>query len=389
MRITDIREQTGALQTSMRNAFIDFSQMTVSLVAVVTDVVREGKPVVGYGFNANGRYAQGGILRERLIPRILAAEPDTLIDETGDNIDPFAVFTAMMTNEKPGGHGDRAIAVAALDMAVWDAVAKIAQVPLWKMLADRFNGGKSDGRVLVYPGGGYYYPDGNLGKLRDEMQSYLDDGYTIVKMKIGAADLATDLKRIETVIDVVDGDGGRLAVDANGKFDLETAIAYAKGMTPYGLFWYEEAGDPLDYALQAELANHYDGPFATGENLFSHQDIRNLLRYGGLDAAKDWIMPDPALAMGLTEGLKIIEAAEQTGWPRRRIVLHGGTQLALAMSAGLQLGGTETYPLMFQPYGGFADGTPIDKGYATLPDLPGLGIEGKSRLYEVMKPLGE
>ncbi|MBC8158414.1 MAG: mandelate racemase, partial [Alphaproteobacteria bacterium] len=315
MRITDIREQTGALQTSMRNAFIDFSQMTVSLVAVVTDVVREGKPVVGYGFNANGRYAQGGILRERLIPRILAAEPDTLIDETGDNIDPFAVFTAMMTNEKPGGHGDRAIAVAALDMAVWDAVAKIAQVPLWKMLADRFNGGKSDGRVLVYPGGGYYYPDGNLGKLRDEMQSYLDDGYTIVKMKIGAADLATDLKRIETVIDVVDGDGGRLAVDANGKFDLETAIAYAKGMTPYGLFWYEEAGDPLDYALQAELANHYDGPFATGENLFSHQDIRNLLRYGGLDAAKDWIMPDPALAMGLTEGLKIIEAAEQTGWP--------------------------------------------------------------------------
>ncbi len=389
MRIIDIREQTGALQTTMRNAFIDFSQMTVSLVAVVTDVVRDGKPVVGYGFNANGRYGQGGILRERLIPRILAADPDTLIDETGDNIDPFAVFTAMMTNEKPGGHGDRAVAVAALDMAVWDAVAKIAQVPLWKLLSDRFNGGKSDGRVLVYPGGGYYYPDGNLGKLRDEMQSYLDDGYTIVKMKIGAADLATDLKRIETVIDVVGGDGGRLAVDANGKFDLDTAIAYAHGMKPYGLFWYEEAGDPLDYALQTELANHYDGPFATGENLFSHQDIRNLLRYGGLDSAKDWIMPDPALAMGLTEGLKIIEAAEQTGWPRRRIVLHGGTQLSLSMSAGLQLGGTETYPLMFQPYGGFADGAPIEDGYTKLPDLPGLGIEGKAKLFEVMRPLGE
>ena len=389
MRIVDIREQTGALQTSMRNAFIDFSQMTVSLVAVVTDVVRDGKPVVGYGFNANGRYAQGGILRERLIPRILAADPATLVDETGNNIDPFAVFTAMMTNEKPGGHGDRAIAVAALDMAVWDAVAKIAGLPLWKLLSDRFNGGKADGRVLVYPGGGYYYPDGNLNKLRDEMQSYLDDGYTIVKMKIGAADLATDLKRIETVIDVVGGDGGRLAVDANGKFDLQTAIDYAKGMTPYGLFWYEEAGDPLDYALQAELANHYDGPFATGENLFSHQDIRNLLRYGDLDPKKDWIMPDPALAMGLTEGLKIIETAESEGWPRRRIVLHGGTQLALAMSAGLQLGGTETYPLMFQPYGGFADDTPIADGYTTLPDLPGLGIEGKAKLFDVMKPLGE
>ncbi len=388
MRIVDIREQTGALATSMRNAFIDFSQMTVSLVAVVTDVIRDGKPVVGYGFNANGRYAQGGILRERLIPRILKADPQTLLDESGDHIDPFKVFACMMTNEKPGGHGDRAVAVAALDMAVWDATAKIAGVPLWKLLADRFNGGKADEKVLVYPGGGYYYPDGNMQMLKDEMQSYLDDGYEVVKMKVGAADIATDVKRIDAVIEVV-GDGKFLAVDVNGKFDLETAIEFGKAITPYDLFWYEEAGDPLDYALQAELSKHYAGSFATGENLFSHQDIRNLLRYGGLDPKKDWIMPDPALAMGLTEGLRIIEAAETEGWPRRRIVLHGGTQLALSMAAGLQLGGTETYPLMFQPYGGFADGIPIEKGYTRLPDAPGLGIEVKAKLYEVMKPLGE
>lgn len=386
MRIVDIRERTGALQTTMRNAFIDFSQMTVSLVAVVTDVIRDGKPVVGYGFNANGRYAQGGILRERLIPRIKAADPASLLDKTGGNLDPFKIFACMMTNEKPGGHGDRAVAVAALDMAVWDATAKIADVPLWKLLADRFNGGRADKTVLVYPGGGYYYPDGNLGKLQDEMKSYLDDGYTVVKMKIGAADLATDLARIEAVIEVV-GDGRKLAVDANGKFDRDTAIRYAKGMTPYNLFWYEEAGDPLDYALQAELANHYSGPFATGENLFSHQDIRNLLRYGALNPEKDWIMPDPALAMGLTEGLRIIEAAEKEGWPRRRIVLHGGTQLGLSMSAGLQLGGTETYPLMFQPYGGFADDIPVNKGYVALPDAPGLGVELKPKLHDVLKGL--
>ncbi|WP_316977204.1 mandelate racemase/muconate lactonizing enzyme family protein [Shumkonia mesophila] len=388
MRIVDIREKTGTLATTMRNAFIDFSQMTVSLVAVVTDVIRDGHPVVGYGFNANGRYAQGGILRERLIPRILKADPKTLLDADGANIDPFKVFAAMMTNEKPGGHGDRAVAVAALDMAVWDATAKIAGVPLWKLLAERFNKGQADDKVLVYPGGGYYYPDGNMQKLKDEMQSYLDDGYTVVKMKIGAADLATDIARIEAVIEVV-GEGSRLAVDANGKFDLETALAYGKAMTPYGLFWYEEAGDPLDYALQAKLAKHYSGPFATGENLFSHQDIRNLLRYGALDPKKDWIMPDPALAMGLTEGLRIIEAAEKEGWPRRRIVLHGGTQLALSMAAGLQLGGTETYPLMFQPYGGFADGVPVDAGYVALPDAPGLGIEMKAKLFAVMKTLAD
>lgn len=388
MRIVDINEKTGALATTMRNAFIDFSQMTISLVAVITDVVRDGKPVIGYGFNANGRYAQGGILRERLIPRIMKADPKSLLDTAEDNIDPFRVFAAMMTNEKPGGHGDRAVAAAALDMAVWDAVAKIAGKPLWRLLAERFNQGRADAKVLVYPGGGYYYPDGNLQKLKDEMQSYLDAGYEVVKMKIGAADLATDLKRIEAVIEVV-GDGARLAVDANGKFDLANAIAYGKGMAPYQLFWYEEAGDPLDYALQAELAKHYAGPFATGENLFSHQDIRNLLRYGALDPAKDWIMPDPALAMGLTEGLRIIEAAEKEGWPRRRIVLHGGTQLALSMAAGLQLGGTETYPLMFQPYGGFADAIPVEGGYVALPDAPGLGIEVKAKLYEVMKTVAD
>lgn len=388
MRITDIREQTGALQTSMRNAFIDFSQMTVSLVAVVTDVIRDGRPVVGYGFNANGRYAQGGILRERLIPRILAADPGALIDEANDNLDPFAIFAAMMTNEKPGGHGDRAVAAAALDMAVWDATAKIAGLPLWKLLADRFNGGRADDKVLVYPGGGYYYPDGNLQMLKDEMRSYLDDGYEVVKMKVGAADIPTDIQRIEAVIEVV-GEGKKLAVDVNGKFDLETAIAFGEAIAPYNLFWYEEAGDPLDYALQAELSKHYKGSFATGENLFSHQDIRNLLRYGGLDPAKDWIMPDPALAMGLTEGLKIIETAEAQNWPRSRIVLHGGTQLALSMAAGLQLGGTETYPLMFQPYGGFADDIPIEGGHVALPDAPGLGIEVKEKLYAVMKSLGE
>ncbi|MCG8510464.1 MAG: mandelate racemase, partial [Rhodospirillales bacterium] len=330
----------------------------------------------------------GGILRERLIPRLLAADPGTLIDEANDTLDPFAIFAAMMTNEKPGGHGDRAVAVAALDMAVWDATAKIAGVPLWKLLADRFNGGRADDKVLVYPGGGYYYPDGNLQMLKDEMRSYLDDGYEVVKMKVGAADIPTDIKRVEAVIEVV-GDGKNLAVDVNGKFDLETAIEFGEAITPYNLFWYEEAGDPLDYALQAELSKHYAGSFATGENLFSHQDIRNLLRYGGLDPAKDWIMPDPALAMGLTEGLRIIEAAELENWPRRRIVLHGGTQLALSMAAGLQLGGTETYPLMFQPYGGFADGIPVDGGYVALPDAPGLGIEAKQKLHDVMKPLGE
>ena len=144
MKITRIREATAPIASEIRNAYITFSTMTVSVVAVETDVVREGKPVIGYGFTSNGRYGQGGILRERFIPRILAADPKSLTDRSRDNLDPQAIWKVFMTNEKPGGHGDRAHAAGALDMAVWDAVAKIDGKPLWRLLSERYNGGKFD-----------------------------------------------------------------------------------------------------------------------------------------------------------------------------------------------------------------------------------------------------
>ncbi|MBQ0746447.1 MAG: mandelate racemase/muconate lactonizing enzyme family protein [Marinobacter sp.] len=386
MRITDIREKTVSIASPMANAYIDFSKMTCSVVAVVTDVVRDGKPVIGYGFNSNGRYGQGALMRDRFIARVLEADPATLVDEANDNLDPFAIWQALMTNEKPGGHGERSVAVGTIDMAVWDAVAKIAGVPLYKLLADRYRGGVHDEKVWVYAAGGYYYPGKNHGKLQDEVRGYLDRGYNVVKMKIGGASLQEDLARIEAVIDVV-GDGSRLAVDANGRFDIETSIAYAEALRPYKLFWYEEAGDPLDYALQAELAAHYDLPMATGENLFSHQDARNLLRYGGMRPDRDWLQFDCALSYGLVEYLRTLDVMESMGWSSRRVVPHGGHQMSLNIAAGLHLGGNESYPDVFQPFGGFADGIDVIDGYVGLPDIPGVGYEAKSSLYELMKTL--
>ncbi len=384
MKITRIREATAPISSNIRNAYISFSAMTASLVAVETDVIREGKPVIGYGFLSNGRYAQGGILRERFIPRLMAADSNALIDPERDNLDPFAIWRTFMANEKPGGHGDRAHAAGALDMAVWDAVAKIAGQPLWRLLADRFNGGRFDEKVLVYPGGGYYYPGKEIEGLQAEMRGYQEQGYRVVKMKIGGADLALDVKRIEAVLAVV-GRGENLAVDANGRFDLDTALAYGRAMQPYGLFWYEEPGDPLDYQLNAVLAEHYRGAIATGENLFSAIDARNLLRYGGLRPDRDWVQLDPALSYGLTEYLRVLDVVDSLGWSRRRLIPHGGHQLALNMAAGLQLGGSESYPGVFQPYGGFADNMPIVDGFARLPDVPGIGMELKPALFADMQ----
>ena len=384
MKITAICEAVVALSSEIRNAYIDFSKMTASVVAVVTDVRRDGKRVVGYGFNSNGRYAQSGLMRERFIPRIMSAEPKSLANDAGDNLDPHRIWACMMANEKPGGHGERSVAVGALDMAVWDAVAKIEGKPLYRLLAERYRGGVADDKVFVYAAGGYYYPGKNLQALADEMKQYLELGYTVVKMKIGGASLADDLQRIEAVIKVV-GSGKNVAVDANGRFDLRTAIEYAKALQPYGLFWYEEAGDPLDFQLQAELANHYSGPLATGENLFSMQDARNLIRYGGMRAERDWLQFDCALSYGLVEYLRTLEMLKQHAWSPRRCIPHGGHQMSLNIAAGLGLGGNESYPDVFQPFGGFADGTPVENGYVRMPEVPGIGFEAKANLYAVMK----
>ncbi len=387
MRILDVVEITKPIASPIRNAYIDFSKMTTSLVAVVTDVEIEGRRVVGYGFNSNGRYGQGGLIRERFRNRILDADPESLLNAEGDNLDPHKIWDVMMSNEKPGGHGERSVAVGTLDMAIWDAVAKIANKPLFRLLAE-MKGVEANPRVFVYAAGGYYYPGKDLSALRQEMRGYLNRGYNVVKMKIGGASLEEDRRRIEAVLTEI-GDEARLAVDANGRFDLETGIAYAKMLRDYPLFWYEEAGDPLDYSLQAALSEFYPGPMATGENLFSHQDARNLLRYGGMRPDRDYLQFDCALSYGLVEYLRTLDVLEQFGWSPSRCIPHGGHQMSLNIAAGLGLGGNESYPDLFQPYGGFPDSVKVEEGHIVMPELPGIGFEGKSDLIKEMRALAE
>lgn len=387
MRILDVVEITKPIASPIRNAYIDFSKMTTSLVAVVTDVEVDGRRVVGYGFNSNGRYGQGGLIRERFRNRIMEADPESLLNAKGNNLDPHKVWAVMMSNEKPGGHGERSVAVGTLDMAIWDATAKIANKPLFRLLAE-MKGVEANPRVFVYAAGGYYYPGKDLGALRQEMRGYLNRGYNVVKMKIGGASLDEDRRRIEAVLEEI-GSEARLAVDANGRFDLETGIAYAKMLREFPLFWYEEVGDPLDYSLQAALSEFYPGAMATGENLFSHQDARNLLRYGGMRPDRDYLQFDCALSYGLVEYLRTLDVLEQFGWSPSRCIPHGGHQMSLNIAAGLGLGGNESYPDLFQPYGGFPDSVKVEDGHIIMPELPGIGFEGKSDLIKEMRALAE
>jgi len=386
MRITDIRETAIPLKSKLANSSFDFSEMTTSVVAVVTDVVRDGKPVCGFAFNSTGRYACGAQMRARFIPRILAADPGTLLDDTGGNLDPEKVLAAMMKREKAGGHSERSIAIGTIEVAVWDAVAKIAGKPLHVLLAERFNGGRIADKVFCYVGGGWYWPGQTIKDLQDEMRRHRGAGYTMVKMKVGGLPLDEDLRRLEAVLDVV-GAGENLAVDANCKFDRDEALRYAKALAPFGLRWFEEPCDPLDYALFAEIASVYAPPLATGENLYSTQDVENLVRFGGWRADRDIIQIDPPQAYGIVQYARTLHRLARHGWPRAGLFPHGGNQMSLAIAAGFGLGGAESYPGVFGDFGGFADDATIENGFISLSDRPGIGFEGQNALYRIMREL--
>jgi L-alanine-DL-glutamate epimerase-like enolase superfamily enzyme len=385
MRITGIRETAIPLRSDISNSSFDFSEMTTSVVAVITDVVRNGKPVCGFAFNSTGRYACGAAMRERFIPRILRAEPDSLLNETGDNLDPEKVLACMQQREKAGADAERSIAIGTIEVAVWDAVAKVADKPLHLLLAERYNGGGVAERVFCYVGGGWYAPGQTFADVQDEMRRHLDAGYTMVKAKVGGLPLADDCRRLEAIKAVLGN--AQLAVDANCKFGREDALAYARALAPFGLRWFEEPCHPLDYALMAEIAGAYAAPLATGENLYSMQDVENLVRFGGWRSDRDVIQTDVPQSYGIVQFTRTLAMLARHGWSRASLYPHGGNQMTLAIVAGLGLGGAESYPGVFGDFGGYADDARVEDGYLTLSDRPGIGFEGQSRLYRIMKGL--
>jgi L-alanine-DL-glutamate epimerase-like enolase superfamily enzyme len=387
MRIVDIRETAVPIKSEMRNSGFVFSEMTTSVVAVITDVKRGGRPVAGFAFNSTGRYACGAQMRDRFIPRVLNAPPESLLDDTGGNFDPERVLAVMMRNEKAGGHSERSVGIGTIEVAVWDAVAKIADKPLHRLLAERYNSGRFANRVFCYVGGGWYAPGQTFKDVQDEMRRHLDAGYTMLKMKVGGLPLDQDMRRVEAVRSTLPSHA-ELAVDANCKFNRDEALAYASALAPFRLRWYEEPCDPLDFALMAEIAAAYDGPLSTGENLFSTQDVENLVRYSGLKPERnDVIQVDPPQSYGIVQYSRTVAMLERHGWPRRCLFPHGGNQMSLAIAAGFGLGGAESYPGVFGPFAGYADNDRIENGYLTLSDRPGIGFEGQSALYAIMHDL--
>ena len=384
MRIREIRERTVPI-SRYEDPSIPSGGLTTSLVALTTDAVRDGRPVVGYGFPSFGRFGQGGLIRERFVPRLLAAKEADLLDREGTNLDPFRAWAAMMAGEKSGGHGERCVAVGALDMAVWDAAAKIAGEPLHRFLAGKI-GARPEARprVPVYASGGYIYPQDDLARLAEEERRNLDAGYKLLKIKIGSAPFAIDRARIEAVLKLLPS-GASLAVDAMNAYGPAQALAVAAALAPYGLLWLEDICDPHDFETQALAAARHGGPIGVGEPIFSLAEAKLMDRHGGLRRDKDILLFDPAHCYGLTHYLEIVAALEAVGWPRAAFWPHGGHLFSLQVAAALRLGGSEMNPGSFQPFGGLADGAALIDGMATPPDVPGIGFETRTGLLALIR----
>jgi L-alanine-DL-glutamate epimerase-like enolase superfamily enzyme len=317
----------------------------------------------------------------------LAARDIDVMDEAGTNLDPFRAWKVMMTGEKPGGHGERCVAVGALDMALWDAAAKIAHLPLYRFVADRIGAPKvMNPTVAVYAGGGYYYPTDDVVRLCDEIRRFCDLGYRRAKIKIGIAPLAQDLKRIDAVARLLEGPE-HLAVDAIYSYTPESSVEAADALAPLGLWWFEDICDPLDFDTLAGVARRYAPPIAAGEALFSSAEANLLDQHGGLRHDRDILLFDPVHCYGLPGYLQIVELLEQRGWPRTSFWPHGGHLFCLHVAAALRLGGAEVNPLCFQPFGGYGDDTIISEGVAIPPQIPGIGFEGKQDLRDLLANL--
>lgn len=374
MRIVDIREKSVDISRYSDPA-IPSGGLTTSIVAVTTDVMRHGVPMVGYGFSSMGRFAQGGLIRERFGPRLLAA---------GD-VTPLDAWTAMMAGEKAGGHGERCVAVGTLDMALWDAAAKIADLPLHAYLVREFGGGNAVTTVPAYASGGYLYPDDDLSRLTDELKAFADAGYRRTKIKIGATTLERDLARIDTATSIFEP--GYTAVDAMNAYDAEQGLAAADALKSRRLMWFEDVCDPHDFETQSRIAAACDAPIAAGEALFSVAEAKLLDRHGGLRRDRDILLFDPVHCYGLPGYVEILIALEGCGWPRSAFWPHGGHLFSLHIASALGLGGVEVNLSSFPPFGGLVDRARPDDGRISPPDLPGIGFEGKSALAALFSVL--
>ena len=386
MRIVAIRDIVSPIRSTIANAYIDFSQMTASVVAVGHRPMVDGKPVIGYGFNSNGRYAQHGPAGERFIPRLL---------QTPSRDSPARRRRPARSGEMLGGHdgatrsrAGTATARSRSACSTWRCGMpwpRPRRVPLWKLLADRYNGGEADDerlglrrRRLLLPRQGSRRAAGRdeaLSRPRLFLREDEDRRRAARRGPRAHRGGAEDRRRGRAA-------GGRRQRPLRPARRRSPTARRSPATACAGT---RSRSIRSTICAHAALATHYAPPLATGENLFSMQDARNLIRHGGLRPDRDILQFDPALSYGLVEYLRTLDMLKAHGWSPRRCVPHGGHQFALNIAVGLGLRRQRMLSAGLRALRRLRRRLPGRRRPRRMPDAPGIGFERKADLWAVMK----
>tara|TARA_Y100000590_G_scaffold470506_2_gene665816 strand:+ start:2547 stop:3701 length:1155 start_codon:yes stop_codon:yes gene_type:complete len=383
MKILDIKEKSIKLNLSLSNSMFSFKEMTTSIVKVDID---NGRDIIsGYAFNSTGRYACGAQMRNRFIPRLLKANDKKLLNDEGE-IDTMKALHIMLVGEKPGGDMERSVAIGTIETAIWDALSKSKGLPLYKFIKEKFNNYKSTNKMFCYVGGGYYDKGKTINDLKDEIKKNFDNGYRLMKIKIGGVPIKEDIERVEAAIDAT-GSADRVALDANGGLNHNNFLKYAEELKDYGLAWFEEPVPPTNYERYNKFIEFYQQPIAGGENLYSLQDVINLIKYGGLRKKHDILQIDIPQSYGISYFNETLKELNKLDWHVDNIMPHGGNQMSLHIACGFGLSMCEAYPNVFGVFSGYDDDYKLNNGYLELSERPGIGFEGQNELFKLFKEI--
>lgn len=354
MRITDVKAHAycTAFDKPISNGKYTYGTTEIIICEVNTD---DG--IVGFG------WCRGTCGTTNIVVNTLHSLRERVIGEDPFNVE--RIWEKMYLPKVYGRKGIEMRAISALDIALWDIMAKSASRPLRQML-----GGYRD-NIPAYIAGGYYEPGKGLDQLCAEMLENVRKGAKAIKMKIGGASIAEDIERIDAVKDAV-GSNIRILVDANNAYNRMDALKMGRELDKRDIFWFEEPVNPEDYEGCAELCRKLDTPIAVGENEYTRWGFKQII---DMHAAQV-LNADAQILGGITEWKKVADMAMAANI---MVAPHGDQEIHVPLVCAVPNG------LIAEFYDNNTNGLLADmfyelaaidhEGNVSLPDKPGIGIE--------------